>query len=262
MVALLPHHTSPILNTPHAFFTRKGGVSAGIYASLNAGVGSGDNPAHVEENRVRIAKFFGKDACHLATLRQTHSTTCITVEAGYDTASRPEADALVTREAGVILGVLTADCVPILFHDPMHHVIGAAHAGWKGAIAGIVQATVQAMVALGSAPTNIRASIGASIAQASYEVNDTFKAQFLAQSLAHAKFFLPSPVRPDTHFLYDNTAYVYHALSDTGIEHISVLPHDTYADEAQYYSFRRATHCAEENYGRQLSCITIPLKDA
>jgi hypothetical protein len=228
-----------------------------MYASLNAGVGSGDDAAHVEENRSRLAAFFEQDVSRLATLRQVHSAVCVTVDATYDPASRPEADALVTREKGVILGILTADCVPVLLHDPVTHVIGAVHAGWKGALLGVVQETVAAMVALGSQPANIRACIGASIAQPSYEVDGDFRAEFLTQNPAWEQFFIPSPAQLTTHFLYDNKAYVRRALQDAGVTQVDTLPYDTYADGARYYSFRRATHRGEADYGRQLSAIML-----
>jgi polyphenol oxidase len=241
----------------HAFFTRQGGVSEGIYASLNAGVGSGDNPAHVEENRVRLAGFFGKDLLHLASLRQVHSATCITVGKGYDTASRPEADAFATREKGVILGILTADCVPVLFYDASAQVIGAAHAGWKGALLGVLEETVQAMVDLGSEPANIRAAIGASIAQASYEVDGGFRAEFLAQNPAWEQFFIPSPARPSSHYMFDNKAHARALLHHCGLTQIEMVSQDTYAEAARYFSFRRATHVGETDYGRQLSAIML-----
>jgi polyphenol oxidase len=254
----LPHDTSPLLSdVAHAFFTRQGGVSEGMYASLNAGVGSDDNPKHVEQNRRRLAGFFGKDVSCLASLRQVHSAVCVTVDASYDTASRPEADALVTREKGVILGILTADCVPVLFYDSHATVIGAAHAGWKGARLGVLQATVAAMVALGSDAVNIHASIGASIAQVSYEVESSFRAEFLAQNPAWEQFFIPSPMRPATHYMFDNKAHAKAILLSCGLTQIDVLERDTYTDEERYYSFRRATHRGEADYGRQLSAIML-----
>ena len=254
----LPHDTSPLLQgVNHAFFTRLGGVSEGMYASLNAGVGSGDNAAHVAENRVRLAAFFGKETQHLATLKQIHSATCITVGKAYQTENRPEADALVTREAGVILGILTADCVPVLFHDANAGVIGAAHAGWKGALAGVLEATVEAMVRLGSDPAHIRACIGPSIGEASYEVDGNFRSGFIKKNAAWEAFFMPSPTRPATHFHFNNKAHARHILQACGLMHIDTLPHNTYADEARYYSFRRATHRGEADYGRQLSAIML-----
>ncbi len=254
----LPHDASSLLgNVTHAFFTRSGGVSDGIYASLNAGVGSGDDPAHVEENRRRLAAFFGCGTNRLATLKQVHSATCITVDETYEPASRPEADALATREPGIILGILTADCVPVLLYDPVARVIGAAHAGWKGAFGGVAGSTVEAMRTLGSQPADIAAAVGPSILQTNYEVDCAFREMFLAQNPVWERFFLPSPAHPATHFLYDNRAYVEQALRDAGINHIDHLANDTYAQADRYYSFRRATHHGEADYGRQLSAIML-----
>ena len=254
----LPHNISPLLrDIPHAFFTRQGGVSEGIYTSLNAGVGSDDVAAHVEENRNRLAAFFGCGVRQLATLRQVHSAVCITIDAGYDIQSRTQADAFVTREHGIVLGILTADCVPILFYDPIAEVIGAAHAGWKGALGGVIEATVQAMRSLGSDAADIRTCIGASIGVESYEVDGDFRALFIATSPAWAAFFIPSPTRPATHFHFDNKAHARSVLASCGVVQIDALPHDTYADAAHYYSFRRATHLCESDYGRQMSAIML-----
>jgi polyphenol oxidase len=238
----LPHYTSPCLQSiSHAFFTRLGGVSEGMYASLNAGSGSSDKPQEGE----------------LLTLKQVHSPTCITVETPYDAANRPEADALVTATPGIILGILTADCVPVLLYDPVVKVIGAAHAGWKGALSGVIAETVQAMERLGALPQEICAAIGPSIAQPSYEVSAEFRDTFLAQDEAWNMFFMPSPANPNDHYLFDNKAYVARQLELSGVGEINILPEDTYADAKQFYSFRRATHQGEPDYGRQLSAIMI-----
>ncbi|TAE34920.1 MAG: peptidoglycan editing factor PgeF [Alphaproteobacteria bacterium] len=251
---------SPLLShVRHGFFARTGGVSTGIYASLNVAYGSADERGAVQHNRDAIAQgYFQAAPLQLLTLKQIHSDCCLVVDAPYDPHDAPEADALVTNQAGLILGVLSADCVPILLHDPEAAVIGAAHAGWKGAWAGIVQSTIKAMCTLGAHPARICAATGPSIAQPSYEVDTMFREVFLEQDASHARFFVPSPAS-EAHYLFDNKAYVAQQLLLCGLlfEHIHTLPHDTYADEARYFSFRRATHHKEDDYGRQLSAIML-----
>jgi polyphenol oxidase len=258
VMRMLPNLSSPLLaSTPHAFFLRQGGVSEGIYTSLNAGVGSADSFNHVEENRTRLATFFGVRAESLLTLKQVHSAICITLDSRFNRSDRPEADAWVTRERGVVLGILTADCVPVLLHDKEAGVIGAAHAGWKGAFAGVIQETVRAMQQLGAQPASIRAAIGPSIAVQSYEVDAAFRDTFTKRDPSWARFFYPSSAHPQTHYLFDNKSFVHEMLSKTGVTQCDVLPHDTYALEDDFYSFRRATHRSEVDYGRQLSAIML-----
>ncbi len=245
------------LIVPHGFFTRQGGVSGGIYESLNTSPTSRDAPADVDENRHRVATYFGVKERQLLTLKQVHSAECITVTEPYDIRTAPEADALVTNVPSLILGILTADCVPVLLHDPVAGVIGAAHAGWKGAFAGIIQNTIAAMEKLGAQPEQIIAICGPSIGQASYEVDAAFHDQFLEQSDVWEILFLPSPEQPGTHYLFDNKAYVGSQLAGCGVSHITVMPQDTYAMEDDFFSFRRATHRGESDYGRQVSAIML-----
>lgn len=253
----LPLLPSSMLQTAHGFFTRQGGVSRGVYASLNAGPGSQDEQDAIAENRRRLAEWFGQPADHLLTLNQCHSARCITVDSPYAAEDTPQADALVTNVPGLILGVLTADCVPVLLHDPVAGVIGAAHAGWKGALSGIIEETLTAMNALGAKPGSTRAAAGPSIAQDSYEVDGEFREQFLEQSTENRAYFLPSPDKPQSHFLFNNKAYVADRLRQCGVLQLEIMAHDTYALGEQFFSFRRATHQGQSDYGRQLSAIML-----
>lgn len=238
----------------HAFFTRGGGVSDGIYASLNCGMGSGDDMARVRENRSRAARALGLPDTNLCTVYQVHGIA-VAEPTGPWTAEPPRADAMVTRTPGVALGILTADCAPILFHDADAGVIGAAHAGWKGALGGVAEATVAAMEALGAKRDRIAAAVGPCIAQVSYEVGPDFPAPFLDQSPDNARFFTPATA--DTRPRFDLAGYVLSRLTAAGIGRVEALPIDTYAAEDRFYSFRRATHRGETVYGRQLSAIAL-----
>jgi len=235
----------------YKFFTREGGVSEGLYASLNCGPGSKDNPYHVAENRRRAAQSFGLEEDKLNTLYQIHSADVLTLDAPLR--ERPKADAMVTKKKDLMLGILTADCTPVLFHDPVAKVIGAAHAGWKGAQGGIVQNTVAAMVKLGADAPNIRAFIGPTIQQRSYEVGSEFFDRF--PPVEQHMLFVPS-ARED-HFMFDLPAYVRLKLIALGITHIENQGLDTCSNEAQYFSYRRATLRTEPDYGRQLSAIML-----
>jgi len=238
----------------HAFFTRGGGVSDGIYASLNCGLGSGDDVNHVRENRGRAARALGLPDAQLCTVYQVHGIA-VAEPAGPWDAEPPRADAMVTRTPGVGLGILTADCAPILFHDAAVGVIGAAHAGWKGALSGVAEATIAAMEALGARRDRIAAAIGPCIAQVSYEVGPDFPASFLEQDRENARFFTPAD--DTTRPRFDLSGYVRSRLAAAGIVHIDALAIDTYAAEDRFYSFRRATHRGETAYGRQLSAIAL-----
>jgi YfiH family protein len=238
----------------HGFFTRHGGVSTGIYSSLNASYGSADERSNIDENRTRIAASFGSKSDKLFTLKQTHSNICHVVDGSFATTDL-EGDALATTTKGLILGVLTADCAPILLHDANAGVIAAAHAGWKGAFGGIIESTVQIMQQLGANPANINAAIGASIAQCSYEVENSFADSYLQHNPAWQKFF--APAKQVTHLLFDNKAFVCEKLQQCGVNNIEILPHDTYAEDQDYFSFRRATHQSEPDYGRQISAIML-----
>ncbi len=239
----------------HAFFTREGGVSDGLFGSLNCGFGSGDAPERVAENRARAMAALDLAPDRLVTCHQIHSPDVVTVEAPWRREDNPRADALVTGRPGIALGILTADCVPVLLADPAASVIGAAHAGWKGALGGVVATTVAAMVALGAKPGRMRAAIGPCIAQRSYEVGPEFPGPFLAADAANADFF--APARRPGHFMFDIGGYVERRLIEAGIAAIQRAPCDTVAEEARFFSYRRACLKGEKDYGRSLSAIAI-----
>lgn len=236
----------------HGFLGRTGGVSTGLFASLNVGLGSGDARDAVAENRARAVKAVAPGA-RLVTLHQVHSARC--VEAGiWSDDARPEADALVTATPGLALGVLTADCAPVLLADVEAGVIGAAHAGWKGALSGVVEATVKAMERLGAERKRLRAVIGPTIEQASYEVGEEFRARFVEADPGSQRFFANGP-RGRPHF--DLPAYVAARLEAAGVGQRARIGHDTCADPMRYFSYRRATLAQEPDYGRQLSLIAL-----
>jgi YfiH family protein len=246
---------SSILKIRHGFFTREGGVSQGIYASLNCGPGSKDDAAHIKENRNRACQKLGTTASALCTLEQVHSNDVMIIHAPFPDDQRPQADAMVSKTPGVVLGILTADCAPVLLADPINHVIGAAHAGWKGAFGGVVQATVQAMVELGAQAGSIVAAIGPCIAQRSYDVDLSFSKPFIERDPTNGVYFVPSVTKGKIRF--GLRGYVMKELGEAGVTHISWLENDTYAEEQQFFSYRRATHKNEPDYGRQLSAITL-----
>ena len=237
----------------HGFLGRTGGVSTGIHAGLNVGIGSDDDAAAVLENR-RLASEAVLPGAALVTLYQTHSADCVTVRSPFEERLRPRADALVTDRPGLALGILTADCAPVLLADKDAGVVGAAHAGWKGAIGGVTDATILAMEAVGAKRDRIAAAIGPCIARASYEVDDAFARRFEAHDPANERFFAEGR---DGHFQFDLEAYVAHRLASAGIGRVALLGLDTYADEARFFSFRRATHRGEPGYGRQISVIGL-----
>lgn len=239
----------------HAFFTREGGVSEGVYASLNGGLGSGDAPEAVAENRAGMCAQLGLPAGRLVSLYQVHSTQVVVVEAPCAPADRPRADAMVSRVPGLALGIATADCGPILFADPVNGVIGAAHAGWKGALAGVVAATVAAMEGLGADRAAIVAVLGPTIAQASYEVGPDFLARFRAEA-PEADRFLAEGARPG-HAQFDLPAFILAQVRAAGIAEATALGLCTYADPGRFYSYRRATHRGETDYGRLISAIAL-----
>jgi len=237
----------------HGFFTREGGVSEGIYAGLNVGVGSSDDRDRVMENRARVAAWFGLGADRLATVHQVHSPDVVVVDETY-AGDRPKVDAMVTSVPGVALGVLSADCGPILFADGRNGVIGAAHAGWKGALGGVLENTIDAMVALGAARETITAVLGPSIGPASYEVGPEFVERFLGFDPSYAQFFTPSE-KPG-HTMFDLPALTISRLRQAGVT-ADTLGLDTYPDAGRFYSYRRTTHAQEPDYGRQISAISI-----
>ncbi len=235
----------------HGFLGRRGGVSAGMHGGLNVGLGSEDDPAAIAENRRRATEAVLPDAA-LVTCYQIHSADCITVTA--PTSERPQGDALVTNRPGIALGILTADCAPVLLADREVGVVGAAHAGWKGAIGGVTDATIAAMEALGARRDRIAAAIGPCIARPSYEVDGDFVQRFEQADPANERFFADGRAG---HAQFDLEAYVAHRLATAGVRRIEALGLDTYADEDRFFSYRRATHRAEPSYGRQIAIIGL-----
>ena len=239
----------------HGFFTRQGGVSGGIYASLNCGPGSRDDPANVKENRAHVAEILGVDPNNLLSLYQKHSAEAVIADRPWKDGKSPEADAMVTATPGLALGVLTADCAPVLLYDGEARVIGAAHAGWRGALSGIVEATVAAMLKLGARSERIRATIGPAISQKAYEVGSDYKEGFLAEEPGSADFFITDESSGEPHF--DLSGYVAERLARAGVGAIDDLGLCTYCDETRLFSYRRSQHHGEDDYGRQISAIVL-----
>jgi YfiH family protein len=239
---------------PHGFLGRRGGMSVGTLAGLNVGYGSSDDREAIAGNR-RLAVAAILPEAELATVHQVHSAEAVHVERPWPQAERPKADGMVTDRPNLLLGILTADCAPVLLADHHAVVVGAAHAGWRGALAGVTDATIEAMERLGARRENIHAAVGPCIAQPSYEVDETFRSRFAEADPGNVRFFVPGP-GGKPHF--DLEAYVVHRLIAAGIGEVEALNLDTYADEQRFYSYRRATHRGEADYGRQLSAIGIP----
>lgn len=244
--------TSDVLPVRHGFFTRKGGASSGIFAGLNCGVGSTDQSDIVAINRARAAAALDLAPEALVSVHQVHSPNVVTVTGPLTI--RPRADAMVTRTPGLALAVLTADCQPVLFADPEAGVIGAAHAGWRGARDGVLEATVEAMVALGATPAGIRAVIGPTISQKAYEVGPEFVADFLSDDLAYARFFVAGT---GDRAQFDLPAYGLHRLRAAGVGQATWTGHCTYTDADRFYSYRRSNHRNEADYGRLLSAVRL-----
>ncbi len=239
----------------HGFFDRTGGVSQGLYATLNGGVGSNDEPGKVVENRTRMAAALGVTPERFLTPYQIHSPEVVAVDAPWTPDNRPRADALVTRTPSLAIGVSTADCGPLLFADAQARVIGAAHAGWRGAFAGVIEATVAAMEKLGADRGRIAVALGPTISQANYEVGPEFIERFQAADPDHARFFAAS-ARPG-HTLFDLNGYIAERIGRAGIVSFEDLGLCTYADAARFYSFRRTTHLSEPDYGRHINAIAL-----
>ena len=239
----------------HAFFTRQGGVSTGLYASLNGGLGSNDDPAAVRENRRRMTAALGLAPDRLAVPWQVHSAEAVVAVGPWSRDEAPHVDAVVTATPGLAVAVTVADCGPILFADPKAGVVAAAHAGWKGAIGGVLEATLARMEELGASRRNVTAALGPCIRQPSYEVGPEFAARFTAADPENARFFAPSD-RPG-HALFDLGGYVTGRLDAAGVGGVDDLGLDTYSDEARFFSFRRATHRAEPDYGRLIAAIAL-----
>lgn len=242
----------------HGFFTRRGGVSNGIYGDLNTGSGSKDDPANVAENRARAARALGADPTSLVTVYQVHSPDVAAVTAPF-AGERPKADAMVTATPGLALGVLTADCGPVLFADAKAGVVGAAHAGWRGAVSGVLENTISAMEQLGARREDIVAVLGPTISRANYEVGGEFRDTFLNQDRGNDRYFSASATIG--HIMFDLPAYILDRLAGAGVR-AAATGHCTYADEARFFSFRRTTHRGEPDYGRQISAIMISTDNA
>jgi YfiH family protein len=238
----------------HAFFTREGGVSQGLYASLNAGIGSGDDPANVAENRARMAKAVGVAPDRFLSVYQIHSPDVVVAENAWRHDSRPRADAIVTKVPGLAVGVSTADCGPVLFADPQGRVIGAAHAGWRGALAGVLQATITAMEMLGAERSRIVAAVGPMISQLNYEVGSDVIEQFAAADPDNARFFASGR---EGHAQFDLPGFIVAQLAKSGVTQVENLGLCTYADPQRFYSFRRTTHRQEPDYGRHINAIAL-----
>jgi polyphenol oxidase len=250
----------PVLHSPnlvpfrHAFFMRQGGVSEGLYGSLNGGQGSKDDPVAVLENRRRMANHLGVEATYLVSLDQIHSADVVVVTDPWTRETRPKGDAMVTNRKGIALGITTADCGPILFGDPQAGVIGAAHAGWKGALAGVIEATVSAMESLGASRQRLFAALGPTIHMQAYEVGADFRATFLEKAETHAVFF-----REDSHgkLFFNLPAFIAHHIKASGIVAFHDLACCTLREDAHFFSFRRATLRGEADYGRMISAIVL-----
>jgi YfiH family protein len=249
---------SPLLSAVpglrHAFFSREGGVSEGLYAGLNGGIGSHDNPAHVAENRRRMAATLRVPSGHFLTVFQIHSPDVAVASAPWDTATRPKADAIVTRTEGLAIGVTAADCGPILFADPKARVIGAAHAGWKGALTGIIESTVEAMEKLGAERANIVAAVGPLIRQKSYEVGGEFVERFVEADAENSLHFLPAARAG--HAMFDLAGFIRRRLEHAGVLFVDDTGIDTYSDE-RFFSYRRSVHRKEADYGRHVHAIVL-----
>jgi len=239
----------------HAFFSRRGGVSRGLYTSLNCGRGSGDDRKSVDANRARTAAALDMPPGSLFTNHQIHSNAVALIDEASEPDEVREADALVTNRPGIVIGVLAADCAPVLFSAPGERVIGAAHAGWRGALDGVCDATVDAMIDLGVRPDGIKAAVGPCIGGESYEVGPEFPAPFLDQDPENGRFF--EKAERDGHFLFDLSAYLVRRLSRLGLGEVLRMDADTCRDDANFFSYRRSRHRSEPDYGRQLSAITL-----
>ncbi len=250
---LLAPGLSSLTGIAHGFFTRHGGVSAGIYASLNCGSGSKDEPAAIRENRGRVTSHLG--AGTLASAYQVHGTIALVVSEPWSAGERPKADAMVTATPGLALGVLTADCAPVLFADEQARVVAAAHAGWRGALSGVIEAAIEAMESLGAKRHRILAAVGPCIGQDAYEVGPEFQAQFLDRDSASARFFTRPNMNGRPHF--DLSGYVGHRLRQAEVADAVVLDVCTYARNEDFFSYRRTQSRQEPDYGRQISAIVL-----
>jgi YfiH family protein len=252
---LQAHLLSMLPGIRHGFFTRAGGVSDGLYDSLNGGLGSDDAPARVTENRARMAAALGVAPDRLITAYQVHSPDVVVATEPWTRAQAPRADAVVTAVRGLAVGITTADCGPLLLADPQAGVVAAAHAGWRGALAGVVEAAVAAMERLGAVRTRMVAAVGPMIRQPCYEVGSDLMERFAAADPTNARFF--APAARDGHAMFDLAGYIAARLKDAGVGRIEDLGHCTYADPARFFSYRRSTHRAEADYGRHVNAIAL-----
>jgi hypothetical protein len=248
-------HAPSLGSVAHGFLGRRGGVSTGIVAGLNVGTGSKDDPSAITENRRRAIDSVMPGA-RLATVYQVHSADARYVAEPWPDDQRPKADAMVTDRPGILLGILTADCVPVLFADADAGIVGAAHAGWRGALAGVTDSAIAAMEDIGAARGRIVAAVGPCIALPSYEVDEAFRSRFLHEDPANERFFITAAPGA-LHF--DLPAYVRHRLIAAGIDEVETIHLDTYSNADRFFSFRRATHLGEPDYGRQISLIGVPV---
>lgn len=239
----------------HGFFTREGGVSTGIYAGLNCGLGSSDDRGHVVENRHRVANALGQPGAPVVTLHQTHSAIAALIDAPPPTGALPKADAVVTKTAGLVVGALAADCCPVLFADPVARVVAAAHAGWRGAVGGICEATVVRMEEAGAQPSRIVAAVGPCIGRAAYEVGPEFEADVTARDPSAAAYFHRHRDKPRPFF--DLPGYVEAQLRRLGLGRVENVTQCTYQNESRFFSYRRSCHRKEADYGRQISAIVV-----
>ena len=253
MITIKPFSLSP--NIKHGFFTRKGGVSEGIYTSLNCGFGSGDYIENVNINRNSTLSELGASNTDLLTCNQIHSSRALVVTSPWGADDRPHADAMVTDVRGLALGILTADCAPVLFADPTAGVVGAAHAGWRGALGGILEATVGEMIGLGSLNSNIKVAIGPCIGAGSYEIGPEFRDIFITSSVNNNQFF--KPILKKGHHMFDLASYIEHRLLEIGISEIYKTGYDTCQDEDLFFSYRRSVLRGEQGFGRGLSAIAL-----
>ena len=255
---LEPFTADSLTNVPgirHGFFTRLGGTSRGLYQSLNCGAGSDDDRVCIIQNRTRVAQHLGSVHDDVVTLYQVHSTDALVVDAPVPRDALPKADALVTAKRGLVIGVLTADCTPVLFADGKSGVVAAAHAGWRGALTGVLESTVRTMETLGARPADIRAAVGPCISQRAYEVGPEFEAEFLARDPANAKFFVRKNRDSKPHF--DLPGFVNHKLQVLGLATIENFAPCTYENESLFFSYRRSQHKKQPDYGRQISAIVV-----
>ncbi len=252
---LISHILADMNGVQHGFFTRAGGVSTGLYDSLNCGYGSSDALENVTENRIRAKSALGLDKADLLTCHQIHSAEVVLVDAPWTREAAPEADGMVTTRSGIVLGILTADCAPVLFADSENRVVAAAHAGWRGALSGITDRTITMMLSAGAERGKIVAAIGPAISQGSYEVSEALRDQFAAADPASVQLFKPG-IKNDK-FQFDLTAYVAARLEQAEISKISVSGRDTCSEDTCFFSYRRSVHRGEPDYGRALSVIAL-----